>query len=244
MLSLERITARLGSFELGPLDLRVARGEQRLIVGPSGAGKSLLLRVVAGFQPAPGGVCCVGERDVTRLTSPSRRCVWVGQRAALFPHFNVHENIAFGLRAQKLSSVAVRDRVEALARRIQVSELLTRFPHSLSAGQQQRVAMARALAPGFEVLLLDEPFSALDRGARIEMMTLLDALCAELSLTVVHVTHDVELLRTKNLMTSALVNGRIVQEGPLSDIFANPSNAALRDALGPRDFNLRGVSPP
>jgi ABC-type sulfate/molybdate transport systems ATPase subunit len=182
-------------------------------MGPSGAGKTTLLQALAGFFPSEGSIR-LGDRDLHPLPPERRRIALVFQRASLFPRLRAWENVAFGLRMQGVSRGEQRRRAEEWLERVEIRELSDRLPHQLSEGQAQRVALARALAPGFPVLLLDEPFSALDPPVRRALREVLGRLVRESSIAALFVTHHPEdaLGLCENI--SFLENGRIRWSGP------------------------------
>ncbi len=183
------LSLRLGQFQLGPLSLSVKKGELIGVLGPSGAGKTTLLRVIAGFERPDAGSIAIDGRvvaDATHWVEPEDRGVgMVFQDYALFPHLTVFENIAFGVRSRK-PEVRVRELLELVG----LVGFEGRYPHELSGGEQQRVALARSLATNPKVLLLDEPFSNLDADLRPKMRAELELILRRLSCTTIFVTHD------------------------------------------------------
>lgn len=183
------LSLRLGQFQLGPLSLTVHKGELLGVLGPSGSGKTTLLRVIAGFERPDAGSVVIDGRvvaDATHWVEPEDRGVgMVFQDYALFPHLTVFENIAFGVRSQK-PEVRVRELLELVG----LVGFEGRYPHELSGGEQQRVALARSLATNPKVLLLDEPFSNLDADLRPKMRAELKLILRRLSCTTIFVTHD------------------------------------------------------
>ncbi|HEY0252519.1 MAG TPA: ATP-binding cassette domain-containing protein [Kofleriaceae bacterium] len=169
------------------VSLEIPEGALAAVLGPSGSGKTTLLRVIAGLEHADRGRVTLGDREVTDTPVQHRGIGFVFQDYALFDHMTVADNVAFGLSVRKLPAEA---RVRELLSRVELGELGHRYPHQLSGGQRQRVALARALAPSPRVLLLDEPFGALDARVRIELRTWLRRLHDELHVTSLFVTHD------------------------------------------------------
>ncbi|MFZ6019622.1 MAG: ABC transporter ATP-binding protein, partial [Chloroflexota bacterium] len=172
------------------INLTIADREFMVLLGPSGCGKTTLLRGIAGLDPVDSGSIWIGNRDVTYLPPRKRRIAMVFQSYAVFPHLTVFENIAFGLRMQRVAEEEIKKRVHAAAELLQITNLLQRYPAQVSGGQRQRVAVARALAVQAEVLLMDEPLSNLDALLRLEMRAELKRLLKEVQTTVVYVTHD------------------------------------------------------
>lgn len=225
------------------IDIAIESGELVAVLGPSGAGKTTLLRVLAGLEPCDAGRVAFGDRDAAGMNLRERRIGLVFQHFALFPHLNVFENVAFGLRVrprrQRLSAAALAQRVDTLLERLQIAELRSRLPDQLSGGQKQRVAIARALAIEPSVLLLDEPFGALDAAVRSELRRWLRAIHDDTGSTTVLVTHDQE--EALELADRLLVMraGAIEQAGPPDRVYADPANAFVFDFLG-RSSRLQG----
>ena len=196
-ITLEHIDKSFGTFQaLHGIDLDIPDGELIGLLGPSGSGKTTLLRIIAGLESADGGRILFHGEDVTRRHVRERRVGFVFQHYALFRHMTVAQNIAFGLdvlpRKQRPSAAEIRQRVGNLLEMVQLSHLADRFPAQLSGGQKQRIALARALAMQPQVLLLDEPFGALDARVRKDLRRWLRSLHDELNFTSVFVTHDQE----------------------------------------------------
>ena len=220
------------------IDLAVAPGEFLALVGPSGAGKTTLLRIVAGLQPGHAGTVAIGGRDVTRLPARARNIGLVFQNYALFGHMSVAENVAFGLRvrprATRPERAAIMRRVGELLELVQVGGLAGRRPGQLSGGQRQRVALARALATEPALLLLDEPFGALDPLVRKEIRTWLRGLHDQLGLTSILVTHDQgEAVEIADRI-AVLRDGRLEQVGRPDELEDHPANAFVHRFLGER----------
>lgn len=196
-IGIEGLHKRFGSFQaLHGVDLRIASGELLALLGPSGSGKTTLLRALAGLEEPDAGRILFGTRDATRLSLRERRVGLVFQHYALFPHLTVFENVAFGLRSRRRrerpARAELQRRVLELLERMQIGELRERLPDQLSGGQKQRVALARAMAIEPSVLLLDEPFGALDALTRLSMHRLLLNLWRQHNFGVLLVTHDVD----------------------------------------------------
>jgi len=189
MLRVEKLVVRRGSFELRIERLEVSKGEYLVVLGRSGAGKTTLLHALAGFVTPSSGRIVVEGVDVTREPPERRGVVIVPQSYALFPHMTVFDNIAFGLRVRGVPKSVVEREVRVIAERLGIEHLLNRYPHQLSGGEAQRVALARALVTKPRLLLLDEPFSNLDPGVRVEARGFLKKLHRELGFTAIHATH-------------------------------------------------------
>ena len=233
------VTKKFGQFTaLDHVSLKVESGELVALLGPSGSGKTTLLRIIAGLEfPDPGDtqVLFYGE-DVTAIPASERKAGFAFQHYALFRHLNVFENIAFGLRvrprATRPAEAEIRVRVEKLLQLVQLAPLARRFPSQLSGGQRQRVSLARALAVEPKVLLLDEPFGALDAKVRKELRRWLRKLHDEIHITTLFVTHDQEEALEVADRVAILRAGRIEQLGTPEEIYDNPASAFVYDFLG------------
>ena len=235
----KNITKKFGDFvALDHVSLKVESGELVALLGPSGSGKTSLLRVIAGLEfpdAADAQVLFYGE-DVTSIPASQRQAGFAFQHYALFRHLSVFENIAFGLRvrpkAMRPSEEKIRTRVGDLLKLIQLEPLAKRFPSQLSGGQRQRVALARALAVEPRVLLLDEPFGALDAKVRKELRRWLRKLHDEIHITTLFVTHDQEEALEVADRVAILRDGRIEQIGTPEEIYDNPASPFVYDFLG------------
>ena len=229
---------------LDAVDLDIASGELVALLGPSGSGKTTLLRVIAGLLHADSGEVLFGETDATRMSLRERNVGFVFQHYALFKHMTVAENIAFGLRsrprARRPDKATIKRRVEELLSLIQLAELGERYPEQLSGGQRQRVALARALAIDPTVLLLDEPFGALDAKVRIELRRWLRRLHEQTGQTTLFVTHDQEEALELADRVVVLREGRIEQVGTPDEIYSAPASEYVFDFIG-RANALDGV---
>jgi multiple sugar transport system ATP-binding protein len=220
------------------VDLDVADGDFVVLLGPSGCGKTTLLRCLAGLEKVDAGRVLIGGRDATNLPPRSRRIAMVFQSYAVFPHLNLYNNIAFGLKMQKEPKAAIRERVDGAARLLHIEDLLDRYPSQISGGQRQRVAVARAIATKADVLLMDEPLSNLDALLRMEMRAELKALLRQLGTTTIYVTHDqVEALSMGDRI--AVMNaGHIVQlDSPLA-VYDNPADTFVGGFVGTPPMNF------
>ncbi|MES2670426.1 MAG: sulfate/molybdate ABC transporter ATP-binding protein [Pseudomonadota bacterium] len=221
---------------LDAVDLDIASGELIALLGPSGSGKTTLLRVIAGLLSPDSGRVLFGERDATRLSLRERNVGFVFQHYALFRHMTVAENIAFGLRsrprARRPDKAKIARRVDELLQLIQLPELGGRYPEQLSGGQKQRIALARALAIDPSVLLLDEPFGALDAKVRVELRRWLRKLHEQTGQTTLFVTHDQEEALELADRVVVLRNGRIEQVGTPDQIYQAPASPYVFDFIG------------
>ena len=217
---------------LGGVDLDVAEGEFLTILGPSGSGKTTLLKTIAGFEIPDEGTVLVGGEDVT-LTPPRRRDVgMVFQNYALFPHLTVAQNIAFPLEMRRRPREEITRRVEEALRLVELQAFGQRLPRQLSGGQQQRVALARAVVFGPRLLLLDEPFGALDRKLRESLQLEVRRLQRNLRLTTIFITHDQEEALIMSDRIAVMDKGRIEQIGLPGDLYARPATRFVADFLG------------
>ena len=230
-LRLVGVTKRFGAFTaVDNLDLTVPQGSFFALLGPSGCGKTTTLRMVAGLEQPTAGQLLLGDVDITG-TKPYRRPVnTVFQSYALFPHLDVFENVAFGLRRRR--SASVRKDVQEVLELVQLSSLAKRKPGQLSGGQQQRVALARAIVNKPEVLLLDEPLGALDLKLRRQMQIELKRIQTEVGLTFVHVTHDQEEAMTMADTIAVMNGGRIEQLGAPAELYERPATTFAANFLG------------
>lgn len=221
---------------LDNIDLEVRQGELLALLGPSGSGKTTLLRIMAGLEHADGGQVLFGDEDATRMSVQSRRVGFVFQHYALFKHMDVFENIAFGLRVRRgnarWAEARIRARVEELLALVQLQGLEQRYPTQLSGGQRQRVALARALAIEPRVLLLDEPFGALDAQVRRDLRRWLRELHERTGLTTVFVTHDQEEALELADRVAILNRGRIEQLDTPAMIYDKPASPFVYSFVG------------
>jgi ABC-type Fe3+/spermidine/putrescine transport system ATPase subunit len=214
------------------LSLEVGRGEIICILGPSGCGKTTTLRMIAGLEIPTSGTILAGGRDLTRVPARDRNIGLVFQNYALFPHLNVFENVAFGLRARKQDNVTIQKRVREVLDRVQLGEYDRRAVHALSGGQQQRVALARALAIGPEVLLLDEPLSNLDPSLREDMRDQIRSVIDDLKVTTVFVTHDQGEAFALADRIAIMSEGICRQVGRPDEVYSRPADAFVAKFLG------------
>ncbi|BAL81567.1 ABC transporter ATP-binding protein [Caldisericum exile] len=217
-------------------NLSVEKGEFVTLLGPSGCGKTTTLRMIAGFETVTMGKILIDGVDVTYLPPNKRNVGMVFQSYALFPNMNVFENIAFGLRVKKKSETEIKKRVEEMLNLIHMQEFAMRYPHQLSGGQQQRVALARALAVYPEVLLLDEPLSALDAKIRVELRSEIRAIQQKLNITTIYVTHDQEEALTMSDRVVVMNKGMIEQVGTPQEIYNNPKTHFVASFVGTLNF--------
>ena len=214
------------------VSLDVREGEFFTLLGPSGCGKTTLLRIVAGLELPDAGRVILGGRDITSLPATKRQVNTVFQSYALFPHLNTFENVAFGLRARKYPQDEVKSRVNRRLEMLGLEEMSDRYPHQLSGGQQQRVALARALVNEPEVLLLDEPMSALDARLRAQVQVELRRLQRKLGQTFILVTHDQAEALVVSDRLAVMSQGCIIQFGTPKDVYEQPKTRFVAEFLG------------
>ena len=221
-----------GVVALEHIDLEIGAGEFFTLLGPSGCGKTTLLRILAGLEEATGGAVEVGGGDILRTPAHRRSVNTVFQSYALFPHLNVRENIGFGLRMRGVDRDECQRRVDETAKFIKISDLIERDVAQLSGGQKQRVALARALINEPDLLLLDEPLSALDAGLRSQLQVELSQTQQRLGMTFVFVTHDQQEAMVMSDRIAVMNDGRIQQVGPPEDIYERPANLFVARFMG------------
>lgn len=236
-----QISKKFGNYEaLKDVSLRIETGELVALLGPSGSGKTTLLRIIAGLEASDSGTVRLNDEDATNATARDRKVGFVFQHYALFRHLTVFENIAFGLRLRpretRPTEREIHVRVGDLLRLVQLDWMGERYPHQLSGGQRQRVALARALAAEPRVLLLDEPFGALDARVRKELRRWLRRLHDELHVASVFVTHDQEEALEVSDRVAIMNRGQIEQFGTPVDVYDNPASEFVFRFLG--DVNL------
>ncbi|WP_130176246.1 ABC transporter ATP-binding protein [Cryobacterium sp. SO1] len=234
MITLSNIQVRFGDFTaLADFSLTVREGEFFTLLGPSGCGKTTALRTLAGLVAPTSGSISIADRDVTRLRSDQRELGMVFQNYALFPSLSVEENIAFGLKARHTPKREVRERVDAIARDVNLSPAqLQKNVSELSGGQQQRVAIARSLVMHPKILLLDEPLSNLDAKLRQQLRVQLKQLQRQFGITTVYVTHDQDEAMTMSDRVAVMNNGRIEQIGTPQEVYARSATEFVCTFIG------------
>jgi spermidine/putrescine transport system ATP-binding protein len=233
MIELRGVTKRFGSFTaVDDVSLSIQPGEFLTLLGPSGCGKTTLLRMLSGFERPTQGQVFLNGQDVTALPPNQRDVNQVFQGYALFPHLNVRDNIAFGLRMKKVPRLEIEQRVNEAVGMVSLEGFESRKPSQLSGGQRQRVALARAIVNCPKVLLLDEPLSALDAKLRSAMQLELKRLQARLGITFVFVTHDQEEALTMSNRIAVVHQGKIEQLGTAAEIYHHPRTRFVADFIG------------
>jgi sulfate transport system ATP-binding protein len=228
------VSKRFGEFAaLDDVSITVADGALTALLGPSGSGKSTLLRIIAGLETPDSGHVTIGEHDVTHSPARDRGVGFVFQHYAPFKHMTVHDNVAFGLSVRKRPKDEIRGRVEELLHLVRLDGLAGRYPSQLSGGQLQRMALARALAVQPQVLLLDEPFGALDAQVRAELREWLRNLHDEIHVTTIFVTHDQEEAMEVAEQIVVMNAGRIEQAGAPRELYETPANEFVMSFIGP-----------
>ncbi|MDX6517499.1 MAG: sulfate/thiosulfate transport system ATP-binding protein [Gaiellaceae bacterium] len=234
MIHASHVTKRFGDFvALDDVSVEVESGSLTALLGPSGSGKSTLLRVIAGLERPDAGAVFIAGEEATALAPQKRGVGFVFQHYAPFKHMTVWENVAFGLQIRRRPRRAIRDRVDQLLDLVQLQGLGKRYPAQLSGGQRQRMALARALAVEPEVLLLDEPFGALDARVRKELRAWLRRLHDEVHVTTVFVTHDQEEAMDVADQIVLMNSGRVEQVGAPRELYEEPANEFVMTFVGP-----------
>jgi len=228
------VSKRFGDFTaLDDVSLEVDGGSLTALLGPSGSGKSTLLRIIAGLEQPDSGEILISGEDATALRPQKRDVGFVFQHYAAFKHMTVRDNIGFGLRVRKRPRAEIRARVDELLRLVQLEPFARRYPAQLSGGQRQRMALARALAVEPRVLLLDEPFGALDARVRAELREWLRRLHDEVHVTTIFVTHDQEEAMAVADQIAVVNRGRIEQVGGPRDLYERPATEFVMGFVGP-----------
>ena len=232
MLELRNVSKDFKDFKLRNISLDVERGEYFVILGPTGAGKTLLLELIAGFHIPDEGKILIDGADATKLPPERRNIGFVYQDYALFPHLSVEENVKFGLRLKNLPKSEIEARVKELMELFGISHLAKRRPRTLSGGEQQKVALARALAVRPRILLLDEPLSALDVPTQNALRVELKKLHRHFGTTTLHVTHDRAEALTLADRIAVMMRGSISQIGKPHEVFRKPANEEVAAFVG------------
>ena len=241
-LQLKALTKRFGTFTaVNGIDLSVSEGEMIALLGGSGCGKTTTLRMIAGFLEPTSGTILVDGKDIGKVPAYRRNIGIFFQNYALFPHMTVFENVAFGLKLQKLPKAETARRVADMLELVKLTGLDKRYPRELSGGQQQRVALARALVTRPSILLLDEPLSNLDAKLRVEMQVEIKRIQKELGITTIIVTHDHEEAVSLADRVIVMNAGSLLQIGKPNEVFEHPNSVFVADFMGFHTF-LHGTA--
>lgn len=246
MIEFEHVSLSLGGFSLKDVSFSIEKGDYYFILGPSGAGKTVILEAIAGLhKPDSGEVLINGDR-ATLLPPEKRKISLVYQDYSLFPHMSVADNVSFGLRRQKVNKDEAESRVNKILEEFDIFHLSERSPLTLSGGEQQRVALARALVVGPEILLLDEPLSAMDPSIKEKFIEELERIHQERDITIVHVTHSRKEALALATRVAIVIDGRLEHEGLKEEVFRKPLNRKIGHFLGIENiYNARSreISP-
>ena len=234
---IDKAVKRYGDFQaVNGISLTIKPGEFFTLLGPSGCGKTTLLRMIAGFNTVDGGEIRFDDSVINNVPAHKRDIGMVFQNYAIFPHLNVTDNVAYGLKARKVPNAEIGPRVMEALKMVQIDHLATRKPNELSGGQQQRVALARAFVIEPSVLLMDEPLSNLDAKLRVQMRTTIKKLQRRLGITTVYVTHDQEEALAISDRIAVMKDGVIMQIGTPTEIYAKPQNPFVAGFIGVSNF--------
>ncbi len=232
MIEVRGLSKDLGEFFLRNINLDIKNGEYFMILGPTGAGKTILLETIAGIYRPNKGKMFMDGKDITYVPPKDRNISMVYQDYMLFPHLNVEQNIAFGLRLKKIRREVIKDKVEKSSKLLNIYHLLHRYPSTLSGGEKQRIAIARAMVIEPYALLLDEPLSALDTQTRDRLRQELKRIHSISKATIVHVTHNFEEIFSLADRVAVMNEGRIIQVGSPDDIFRKPNCEFVANFVG------------
>ena len=232
-IKVDRITKTFGAFTaVAQVDLEIFRGELFCLLGASGCGKTTLLRILAGLETPTSGKVWIDGVDMTQMPAYERPVNMMFQSYALFPHMNVAQNVAYGLKRDGTPKEEISERVDQILTMVELSGFTKRKPHQLSGGERQRVALARALVKRPKVLLLDEPLAALDKRLREQTQFELMRIQEQLGVTFIVVTHDQEEAMTLATRIAVMDEGRFIQVGPPTDLYENPENRFIASFIG------------
>ena len=232
MIRIKNLSNDWKEFKINNINLQVEDNEYFVILGPSGSGKTMLLELIAGMWPLDSGKIYMDNQDITGFPPEKRGIGFVYQNYMLFPHKTVFENIAFGLKAKKVAKEEIKAMVNEMMDLLKISHLADRLPRTLSGGEQQRTALARALIIYPKILLMDEPLSALDRKTRDELMQELKEIHRKFDVTLIHVTHNFDEALMLADRIAIMRNGEISQVGTSTEIFRHPADKFVADFVG------------
>ena len=235
-LNISNLRFLIGAFQLTDIDLSVRQGEYHVLLGPTGSGKSTLMKCILGLYKPSCGSIILDDSDLLPLPPEKRDLGYLPQNYALFPHLSVEGNIRFGLHSRRLSASAEDKEVTIQCDAFQIGPLRERDVRTLSGGEQQKVALARALITRPKVILLDEPFSSIDEGSRRMLWFDLKQAIRRAGVTAIHITHHLEEAYTLGDRLSVLVDGRLVQSGRKEEVFGYPATESVARFLGYRNI--------
>ncbi|MFZ2654306.1 MAG: ABC transporter ATP-binding protein [Victivallales bacterium] len=232
LLQIQDLGVTKGSFSISGINLSLNENDYLVLLGPTGSGKTILLRTIAGFNTPVSGRIILDGNDITEMPAHKRGIVYLSQHNDLFPHLNVYDNIAFGLRFTGMTEWDLKQRVEKYVDIFGLGNLLERDIRTLSGGEGKKVMMARSLAIHPKILLLDEPLGMLDHNARFSLLEKFMEVHRKLNLTIIQVSHHREEARLVNQEAAVLNQGRIEQTGSVDDVFIRPANSFVKEFLG------------
>ena len=232
MIRIENISKNLGEFFLNDVTLDIEKGEYFVVLGPTGAGKTILLEAIAGIYSPDRGKIFMDGRDITNVPPRSRNISMVYQDYMLFPHLTVEKNISFGLKLKKITTKEIKKKIDGISRMLNVRHLFHRFPGTLSGGEKQRIAIARAVVTEPKALLLDEPLSALDAQTREGLRYELKKIHSVTGITIIHVTHNFEEVFSLGDSVAVMNEGKIIQVGNPDDVFRRPNCEFIANFVG------------
>jgi molybdate/tungstate transport system ATP-binding protein len=241
MIKIENLSRNWKEFQIDQVNLEIETNEYFVILGPSGSGKTLLLELIAGIWQVDSGDIYIDQENLTWTPMEKRGVGFVYQNYMLFPHKTVFENIAFGLNMQKMDKKEVKTRVNEMMELLNIAHLSHRLPRTLSGGEQQRTALARALIINPKVLLMDEPLSALDRKTRDDLIIQMKELHKKFDITIVHVTHNFDEALALADRIAIMKDGKISQVGNTTEIFRHPADRFVADFVGAENI-FEGVA--
>ena len=232
LLDIKNISVKVGNFSVSEVSFSVRENDYLVLLGPTGSGKTILLKTLAGFyQPSEGGIILDG-RDISFLPAHRRNIVYLSQHNDLFPHLNVYENIAFGLRYTGMDKKGITERVKTYLEIFGLAKFADRDVGTLSGGEGKKVMMARSLAVHPRILLLDEPLGMLDHNARVSLLENLKEVHGKLNLTIIHVSHDRAEALGIGRKSAVMNRGRLEQIGATDELFSRPANSFVAEFLG------------